>query len=88
MSKFTVRHKVDGYYELRRAPGVRADLEARGRRVQAAASRDGGTYEMGSRQGMKKPQGRWRVDVRTGDYRTRVKNNKHNSLLRALDSAR
>jgi hypothetical protein len=88
MSKVRIRHNVHGYYQLRREPGVVSDLEGRGRRVQSAASRDGGKYVMDSRQGDKAPQGRWRVDVHTGDYRARAKNNKYQSLVRALDHAR
>lgn len=87
-SKVTVKMNIPGFYELRSQPGVVADLVGRGKRVQSVASSDGGKYVMGSRQGAKKPQGRWRVDVSTGDYRTRVKNRKHNSLLRGLDAAR
>lgn len=87
-SKVTVKMNIPGFYQLRREPGVVADLVARGKRVQSVASSDGGTYVMGSRQGAKRPQGRWRVDVATGDYRTRVKNRKHNSLMRGLNAAR
>lgn len=87
-SRVKVKFNVPGFYQLRREPGVVADLVGRGKRVQSAASRDGGNYVFGSRQGAMKPQGRWRVDVSTGDYQTRLKNRKHNSLLRGLDAAR
>lgn len=88
MGNVRITHNAAGYYQLRAAPGVKADLEARGGRVKRAASSDGGKYVMSSRQGAKAPQGRWRVSIATADAKAMRKNAKHHSLLRALDSGR
>lgn len=88
MADMRIVHNAQGYYELRSAPGVIADLEARAGRVKRAAEADGGKYVTGSRQGMRKPQGRWRTSVATADFRAMRNNAKNHSLLKALDSGR
>lgn len=74
-----------GFYDLRRAPGVVEDLERRGRAVAAAA---GDGFELGSQQGAKRPQGRWRVGVVTATPEAMRKSAKHDALLKALDAGR
>lgn len=72
-------------YELRSAPGVVADLERRAKAVEAAAGPD---YMMGSQQGAKKPQGRWRTSVVTMGRAGKRDNAKNNTLIKALDAGR
>lgn len=85
MASVKVKHRIKGYYELRSAPGVQSDLEARGRAVQKGC---GEGYEMSSSQGKRKPQGRWRVAVFTRTRHAMRDNMKNNTLLRNLDKAR
>ncbi|MGW4718876.1 hypothetical protein [Nocardia sp. NPDC004260] len=82
-----VRHKIEGYYALRSEPGVRADLEARGRRALAQAGGTAAGYAMDARQGRKRPQGRWRVSIRTDTHQAMLDNARNNTLLRALGAA-
>ncbi|WP_306365442.1 hypothetical protein [Nocardia sp. CC227C] len=83
-----VRHNIAGYYALRSEPGVVADLEARGQRVLAAAGGEAAGYGMDSRQGAKRPQGRWRVSVVTNTPEAMLDNAENNTLLRAMGAAR
>lgn len=77
-----------GFYDLRREPGVVVDLQARAERIAAAASARGGEYLVGSVQGEKRPQGRWRASVVTADHTAIRKNAKYHTLLGALDRGR
>src|SRR5699024_4288709 len=83
-----VKWNINGFYDLRRAPGVVADLERRGRAIQDAAGGESEGYLMSSRQGAKNPQGRWRVGIAAALYPARRENTKHNTLLKALDAGR
>lgn len=79
-----VFHK-EAFYELRRDPGVVAELEGHAERIAAAANARGkGLYAVGSRQGMRRPQGRWRASVVTADARAMIDNAKYNTLARSL----
>lgn len=80
-----IKHHVKGYKALRSAPGVVADLERRASAVKDAA---GDGFEMGSRQGAARPQGRWRTSVVTATPKAMRKNQRDNTLLRALESGR
>ncbi len=84
----TIRIKwtPDGLYKLRSSPGVRADLEARGRRVLEAAGGTAAGFQMSSQQGQRKPQGRWRVTVITANRYAKRLNAKHNTLIHALSA--
>jgi hypothetical protein len=89
MANVRIKHRREGYKQLRSEPGVVADQQARGRRVQAAAeSMSGAKYRMFSQQGRAKPQGRWRTSITTGDFRARRNNARYNELVRALDAGR
>lgn len=70
----------------RRSPALIAIEEEAAQKVADKANSIGkGTYIVGSRQGAKRPQGRHRTSVATGDARAMVNNAKHNTLIRAMD---
>lgn len=85
MAKSKIKWNVAGFKQLRSEPGVVDDLEARAEAVAAAA---GDGYVTGSRQGVARPQGRWRTSVVTGDFDAILDNARHQTLLRALDAGR
>lgn len=79
--------KPNALWQLRREPGVRADLERRGRAVLRQCGEANG-YMMSSSQGQKAPQGRWRVSVFTSNAMAMVDNRRHDTLVRAFGAAR
>lgn len=83
MAKIKLNKK--GFYDLRRASGVVADLESRAGRVRDAC---GDGFTTSSVQGKKAPYGRWRTTVAAYTYKARRENAKHNTILRALDAGR
>ncbi|MBM4525179.1 hypothetical protein GS462_11230 [Rhodococcus hoagii] len=83
-----VKHHIKGYHALRSAPGIVADLEGRGEAVLNAVGGEAAGYSMGSQQGAKRPQGRWRVSVAAVTAKAKRDNAKHNTLLRGIDAAR
>ncbi|WP_194838239.1 hypothetical protein [Nocardia sp. XZ_19_369] len=85
MPKPKIQWTPDGFYNLRRASGVVRDVEARGRRVKAAA---GEGFEMTSRQGARHPQGRWRVTISPRTIKAARRNAKDNTLVKALNAGR
>lgn len=89
--KSVVRLNKQGFYNMRRDPAVVADLEARGRRIAEACNSgatNGARYEVGSRQGARNPQGRWRVTVITANAEAMADNARHHRLLRNADHGR
>lgn len=86
-----VRMNMQGFYKLRSAPAVKQDLERRAERI-AAAAHDVGSpeaeYGVGSQQGAKRPQGRWRSTVFTKNAVAIRSNAKNNSLIKSLDAGR
>ncbi len=89
MSEVKIRWNHNALYQIRSAPGVRAELERRGRRIVANANstlreRDG--YAMSSTQGARRPQGRWRVTVFTRSTHAKRSNARHNTLVRLMQS--
>lgn len=85
MANVRIKHHIKAYYELRRAPGVVADLERRANTVKQQA---GDGFEVGSRQGAKRPQGRWRTSVVTATPKAMRKNQRDNTLIRSLEAGR
>lgn len=82
-------HNVEGYYALRSEPGVVAELESRAEAIADAANARGkGLYATGSRQGAKRPQGRWHASVVTADARAMADDRKHHVLVRLLGGSR
>lgn len=76
---------MNALFEIRSSPAVAAHLEAVAQAVCDAANAEGeGTYVVGSRQGLRRPQGRWRATVVTADYKAMRDNLRHNTLLKAL----
>lgn len=88
MARIRVKWNNDGLYELRSCPGVQRDLEARGRRILEAAGGEAKGYKLDSRQGLRKPQGRWRVTVAAVGRYAKRSNAKHNSLINALPAGK
>ena len=84
-----IKWNVQGFYDLRREPGVQADLELRAEAIADAASSAGrGRYETSSVQGKKKPQGRWRTTVITADAKAQAETARHQTLHRSIDAGR
>lgn len=84
-----IKWNTQGFYDLRRAPGVVADLEARAQRIADGAEANGrGVYETSSVQGKKKPQGRWRTTVITADAQAQRETASKNHLHRYIDMGR
>lgn len=75
-------------YELRGEPGVKEDLERRARAVLEACGGEEAGYDMGSEQGAKRPQGRWRTAVYTRTEEGKRDNAEHNTLVRNLSAGR
>ncbi|MEJ9078592.1 hypothetical protein WKY82_09245 [Gordonia malaquae] len=77
--------KPQGFYDLRREPAVVGELDKMAEGICARANAQGkGTFAVGSRQGIKRPQGRWRASVVTADAHAIAADRKHNILLRAM----
>ena len=81
--KFT--WKKDALYEVRRLPAVQAEVERHALRIATAA---GAGFSWGSRQGMRRPQGRWRAIVYPETWAARRRNARDNTLVRALGGGR
>ena len=84
-----VKHKVGGYYRLRSSGGVQAFLEGAAESVASRANaqlkgKGGKGFVTGSRQGAKRPQGRWRTSVAAVSPYAKRANAKRNILIRAL----
>lgn len=76
----------DWFWDERREADVVALLDGAAEKVCDRANEMGnGTYAVGSQQGRKNPQGRWRASVVTADAKAMVDNAKNNTLIRALD---
>lgn len=85
-SRIRVKINIPGLYALRSEPGVVAKEQslARGIARRANAAGGNGGYKVSSRQGAKRPQGRWRTTVITANWEAARDNAKHNRLAREL----
>ena len=73
------------FYDIRRDPALIAHEEQVAQGIADRANAIGhGTYAVGSRQGARRPQGRWRTSVVTADARAMADNAKHNTLIKAM----
>lgn len=80
--------KPDALYHVRSDPALTAAEKEAAQKVCDEANRIGkGTYAVGSQQGLRRPQGRWRTTVYTADARAMANNAKRNTLIRAMGSA-
>lgn len=80
-----VKFNVRGFYEVRSSPGVVALVEGYANQIADRANDIGkGTYAVGSQQGKKRPQGRWRASVVTADATAIAHNAKHHILARVV----
>ena len=80
-----LRWNPNALYDIRRDPGVVAELESAAQKIADDANASGeGTYAVGSRQGIRNPQGRWRTSVVTADAKAMIDTAANNTLLRAL----
>lgn len=84
-----IKHKVGGYYKIRSAGGVQAFLNGAADDVAARANaqlkgKGGKGFKTSSRQGAKRPQGRWRTTVAAVSPYAKRHNAKNNTLLKAL----
>lgn len=87
MSKVRFKYRPGAQYDLRRMPELVALLEEEGRsRLNDANSTmpNGRGYAMSSKQGSKRPQGRWAVRIYTLTNHAKRSNAKHNTLVRLL----
>ncbi|QSM00052.1 hypothetical protein SEA_CASHLINE_12 [Gordonia phage Cashline] len=81
-----LKFNIDGFYDLRRDPEIVGQEEAIAQQICDRANSIGkGTYALGSRQGRKAPQGRWRTTVVTADARAMANNARNNTLIRAME---
>lgn len=81
-----IKYNNKAFYELRRAPGVVAKEESIAEGVARRANAELGEpgFIAGSRQGVRRPQGRWRTSVVTATAHAIRADRKRNILLRNL----
>lgn len=76
-----IQWNFDAFEQIRRSPGVAADVDSRAARIAAAA---GTGFEAGSFEG----KSRHRASVITATPKARARNAKRNTLLRSIDAGR
>lgn len=86
-SNVRIDWNLDGFKELRRDPGVVADLERRGQAILDACGGEAEGYGMVSHQGAARPEGRWQIEVGTVTPEAMVENARENTLVRNLGAA-
>jgi hypothetical protein len=89
MAKVDIRWNKEGFYKLRSEPGVQKALDKWAAKVAANANRMSGlkdSFKTSSRQGARRPQGRWRTTVITADAQAMRNNAKNQTLTKALYS--
>ena len=79
-----IKWRIKGFVELRKEPGVLADLDERAHDIARAANRSSPGYIPSSQIGKR----RSRASVITGDAESMIDNAKNQTLLRSLDSGR
>lgn len=80
-----IKFHPNALYDLRREPEVVAALESHAQDLADDANAAGeGTYAVGSQQGVRNPQGRWRTSVVTADYKAMLDCAKNNTLIRVM----
>jgi hypothetical protein len=85
-----IKWRKNAFYDLRRTREVRELLEGISSEVMRdanASKHDGGaTYDVGSRQGRRRPFGRWRTSVVTSNFKAFLEEGRHNTLQKALEA--
>lgn len=94
MAKVTIKWRRGAFYDVRRDPALVDMLEAAAEKIAEKANDDIGDvtgypsgtqhYRTGSRQGAKRPYGRWRATVVTATVVAKRHDAKHDTLLKAL----
>lgn len=91
MSKrIKVKINNQGFYNLRRDPGLVSKMERGAQSVasqsmsQAQAAGHDANYAVGSVQGARKPQGRWRVSIITANAAAMVDNHYYQRILKNM----
>lgn len=84
-SSVRLKWTPNGLYELRSAPGVRAELDAM---ASGHAARAGPGYSWSSQQGRRAPQGRWRAIVYPDSWMAARDNAANNTLIRTMGGGR
>lgn len=84
---------MDAFYQLRSSRPIQKKLESVAKKVAKAANSsaqldDNKNYVVGSRQGSRRPAGRWRASVVTASGAAMKDNAKNHRLLRSLDAGR
>lgn len=90
MIKVRFKFTPTGAYQIRSAPGVVAFLEGHGERVLSEANKalpTGSGYKMSSKQGKRRPHGRWAVRVYTATNEAKRDSAANNTLFRILGSS-
>ena len=90
MLKTRIKLRNQGFYDVRRLPKLVALEEDCAERWAAAANSMSGMdgYLTGSRQGAKKPQGRWHASIVTSTVETMRDNAKHDTIMKSMDAGR
>ena len=85
-----IKWKKDALYEMRRLPTVVALIEKAADNIADRANDqlDEEGYFTGSRQGARRPYGRWRASVVTGTAEAMRDDAANNTLLRELNGSR
>ncbi|MBM4496342.1 hypothetical protein MWT96_20265 [Prescottella equi] len=76
-----LKFNPEALYEVRRSASVVSRVHQAAAQV---ATRAGNGYSWSSRQGMKRPQGRWRAIVYPDTWSARQDNAKNNTLVRVM----
>lgn len=85
--KIEFKYRRKALFEIRSLPGVQQWLEGEGRRMLDKANAtlpEGVGYRMSSRQGSKRPSGRWAVRIWASSRHARHSNAANNTLVRVL----
>lgn len=77
--------KPNAFYEVRSLPQVRDKIDDLARQAAILA---GDGFEWSSRQGQKRPQGRWRAIIYPATFSARRRNANHNTLVNVLGRIR
>ena len=74
-------------YEVRSDPALVAAEKTEAQKIADRANAFGkGTFAVGSQQGVRRPQGRWRTTVVTADAKAMASDRKHNILITSMGS--